>query len=154
MSETKNISKIIATVGKKVAGLPIKNGQMIFVQDRNRIALDFNDKRVFYNEINVLKTEEERQSLATPIEGCFYFIIETAILWYYEDNTWTASTSTPGEVIFIGASLPSLGTKSKLYVDKTNKNISIWDEEQGKYEVVAEKIHTIDKDEIYKMFNH
>lgn len=148
----RNIIKVIATTGEKVADLSIKDGQMLFIQDKHRIALDFNGKREFYNEINVLKTEEERLNLAAPIEGCFYFVIETAVMWYF-DTDWIASTSSPQEVLFIGTSLPDLGIKSKLYVDTTNKNISIWNPERNEYEVIAEKIEPISDEEINKIFN-
>ena len=148
----RNIIKVIATTGKKVADLSIKDGQMLFIQDKQRIALDFNGQRVFYNDINVLKTEEERLNLAAPIEGCFYFVIETAVMWYF-DTDWVTSTSSPQEVLFIGTSLPDLGIKSKLYVDTTNKNISIWSPERNEYEVIAEKIEPISDEEINKFFN-
>ena len=150
--EIKNVRKVIATTGKKVSDLAIKNGQMLFIQDKQRIALDYNGKRVFYNEINVLKTEEERLNLAAPIDGCFYFVIETAVMWYF-DTDWVASTSSPQEVLFIGTSLPELGIKSKLYVDTTQKNISIWNPERNEYEVIAEKIEPISDEEINKIFN-
>ena len=150
--EIKNVRKVIATTGKKVSDLAIKNGQMLFIQDKQRIALDFNGKRVFYNEINGLKTEEERLNLAAPIEGCFYFVIETSVMWYF-DTDWVASTSSPQEVLFIGTSLPELGIKSKLYVDTTQKNISIWNPERNEYEVIAEKIEPISDEEINKIFN-
>lgn len=42
------ILQFIATNGSKLVDLPISNGQMIFVQDKHRIALDFNDNRKFY----------------------------------------------------------------------------------------------------------
>ena len=148
----KNISKIIATTGKKVSDLAIKNGQMLFIQDKQRIAFDFNDKRVFYNEINILETEKERQELAAPIEGCFYFVIESAILWYF-GTEWIAANTSPQEVIFFGATLPSLGVKSKLYVNTADKNISIWDEDTQSYEVIAEKIEPISDEDINKFFN-
>ena len=148
----RNIIKVIATIGEKVADLSIKDGQMLFIQDKHRIALDFNGKREFYNEINVLKTEEERLNLAAPIEGCFYFVIETAVMWYF-DTDWVASTSSPQEVLFIGTSLPELGIKSKLYVDTANKNISIWNPERNEYEIIAEKIEPISDEEINKIFN-
>lgn len=148
----RNIIKVIATTGKKVADLSIKDGQMLFIQDKHRIALDLNGKRVFYNEINVLKTEEERLNLTAPIEGCFYFVIETAVMWYF-DTDWVASTSSPQEVLFIGTSLPELGIKSKLYIDTTNKNISIWNPERNEYEVIAERIEPISDEEINKIFN-
>lgn len=66
------VLSVIGTVKSKLSDLAIKNGQLIFVQDSQRIALDLNGKRTFYTQITVLKTEQERQELLAPIEGAFY----------------------------------------------------------------------------------
>lgn len=89
MADTTNTNPILslyATTGERVKELPIVNGQLIFVQDKHRIALDFNDKRRFYNQIEELNTEAERQSLLAPISGMYYFIIDTATLWTYQSE--------------------------------------------------------------------
>lgn len=147
----KNILSIIGTVGSKVSDISIKNGQLIFVQDKHRIALDFNGKRTFYNDITTIETDEERQNILAPINGCFYFVINTAILWFYNDK-WTQVTTSPQEVLFIGMELPNLGSENKLYVNTLGKNISIWDIEEKKYEIVADATEEISEDEISSLF--
>ena len=147
----KNILSTIGTVGSKVSDISIKNGQLIFVQDKHRIALDFNGKRTFYNDITTIDTDEERQNILAPVNGCFYFVINTAILWFYNDK-WTQVTTSPQEVLFIGMELPNLGSENKLYVNTYGKNISIWDIKEKKYEIVADATEEISEDEISSLF--
>ena len=45
------IMSLIATSSARIRQLPIKNGQLVFVKDLGRIAFDYDDKRVFYNQI-------------------------------------------------------------------------------------------------------
>ena len=132
-----NAFSIVATTSDRVKELVIKNGQLIFVQDKGRVAFDFKDKRVFYNQITELDTEYDRASLSTPTNG-YYFIIETAVLWFYQDE-WIQITTPPEDIVFIGVELPELGQSKTLYVDKTNKEISVWDETNNEYVVVADK---------------
>lgn len=51
---TKREFKIVATTSDKIEALGIKDGQLIFVQDKERIAFDFNGTRVFYDHSNEL----------------------------------------------------------------------------------------------------
>lgn len=146
---SKKISKFIATTGKRVSDLSVDNGQMIFIQDSKTIALDFNDKRVYYNGINILETEEERINLTVPLNGSFYFVVETTTLWYFRQR-WIQSTSTSDSTVFIGSSLPSQGSNNQLYVDTTNKNISIWDIDH--YESISEKLDPVTDEDINNLF--
>ena len=146
---------IVATTSDRVKDLVIKNGQMIFIRDKGRIAFDFKDKRVFYNQITELETEYERTSLSAPVNG-YYFIIETAVLWFYQ-NEWIQITTPPEDIVFIGVELPELGQSKTLYVDKTNKEISVWDETNNEYVVVADKsdaveVDSIDENDINSLF--
>ena len=153
----KNASfSVIATTASRVKDLVIKNGQIIFIQDKGRIAFDFKDKRVFYNQITELNTEQERSSLSQPSNG-YYFVIETASLWSYQDG-WIQITQPPKEVVFIGVELPELGQAkpNMLYVNKAEKEISVWDEETNTYVVVADKdevdtITTVDIDSLFSV---
>ena len=47
----KQMMSIIATTSERISDLVIKNGQLIFIHDMGRIALDYNGKRTFYNQI-------------------------------------------------------------------------------------------------------
>lgn len=148
---TKTILSVCATVASRLPDLAIKNGQLVFIQDKQMIALDYGGKRVFYNQINLLDTEDDRLSIIAPVSGLFYFVIKTAVLWTYQDS-WIQITSPPKEVLFIGTELPELGTSKTLYVDTANKEISVWDSEQSTYIVVADSKGTISESEIDSLF--
>lgn len=148
-STPKTVLSICATTGSRLSDLVIKNGQLIFVRDKHRIAFDYNDKRVFYNQIEEIATEEERKALS-PESGVFYFVIDTAILWRYEDK-WIQLTTPPQDVMFIGVELPELGSANTLYVNK-NGGISIWDGDISGYVTVADKSGSISEDEIAALF--
>ena len=142
--------KVIATSSSKIRQLPIKNGQLVFIQDLCRIAFDFNDKRVFYNQVTVLETEAERQDLVDPLNG-YYFVIDTAVLWSYQDG-WIQITERPQEVVFIGVELPSLGQAGKIYVDVDDREISVWDEETDKYIAVSNYTDEVTNEDIENLF--
>ena len=146
----KPILSICATVSSRVKDLIIKDGQLIFIQDSNKIAFDFNGKRVFYNSIITLDTDYER-TIYSALNGQYFFIIETAVLWTYQDE-WIPLTTPPEEVIFIGTELPALGQAKKLYVNKQEKEIAVWDEEDKEYLVVSDKTESISEEEIASLF--
>ena len=149
---TKPILSVCVTTSDKFKDLVIKNGQLIFARDNGKIALDFGGKRTFYNQITELTTDAEREKMLSPVVGMYYFVIETAVLWIYQGD-WIQITFPPEEIVFIGAELPELGSKKTLYVNKQNKNISVWDEETQTYEVVGEKINFITSTDIETLFN-
>lgn len=146
------ILSVIATQGSKLSDIAIENGQLIFVQDKRKIALDFDGKRVFYNDIRELTTEASRISLLAPVSGAFYFVVETAVLWTYRDGGWVRITTPPGEIVCIGASLPDIGSKDTLYVNNERREISVWDASAEAYVVVADSTAEITVDEINSMF--
>lgn len=147
----KSIMSLIATTSSRIRDLVIKNGQLIFIQDLGRIAFDFNDKRVFYNQIVELDSDVERQSLTSPLSG-YYFVIDRAELWFYQDE-WIKITEKPEEVIFIGVELPELGQVDTLYVDKDDREISIWDEESGQYIAVSNYTNEVTDQDIEDLFD-
>lgn len=150
-NETSNNLKVIATSSSRVKDLVIKNNQLIFIQDLKRIAFDFNNKRVFYNQIVELDTEADRLALDSPLTG-YYFVIDKAVLWFYK-NEWVQITTPPDEIVFIGVELPELGRENTLYVDKDDKEISIWDEETNEYITVSNYTDEITKEDIESLFD-
>lgn len=150
---TKSVLSLIATSSSKISNLTIKNGQLIFIQDLGRIAFDFNDKRVFYNQIVELDTEAERLALDTPLSG-YYFIIGTGVLWFYKDG-WIQITEKPQEVVFIGVELPELGQakENMLYVNKAEKEIAIFDSASNEYMVVSNFTQEASNEDIESLFN-
>lgn len=149
--DTKPILSVIGTVKSRLPDLSIKNGQLIFVQDSPTIALDINGKRIFYNEIITIDTEEQRESILAPITGSYYFVVETAVLWTYQTR-WIQITTPPEDIVFIGLTLPQLGQSKTLYVDKKNEAISVWNDESQAYQIIADKTQRISEDEISSLF--
>lgn len=148
---TKAILSVCATIGSKLSDLAIKDGQLIFVQDKHKVALDFNGKRIFYNQIEEVATEAARLAILAPVSGMYYFVIDSAVLWTYQGK-WIQITTPPEEVVFIGTELPELGSNKTLYVDKSG-GISIWNDDSKEYVVVADKCGAIDTVDILSMFN-
>lgn len=147
----KNILSAIATNGSRLSDLPIKNGQLIFARDVKTIALDYDGKRTFYNQIVILESDQDRVNILAPVSGLFYFVMETTVLWTYRDN-WIQITSPPKSFVFIGDVIPESGDKDVLYVDKTDKKIAVWDDVKSEFVTVADTLNTLGTDEILSLF--
>lgn len=114
----------IATVNSKLSDLATKDGQMIFVQDKNVIALDFGGTRRFYRQIDELATEESRTSLLAPVTGHYYFVVETGVLWTYQD-AWVQITKTPQDITDYADSVASTAAAdAKAYADEVGKRVT------------------------------
>lgn len=142
--------KVIATSSSRIRDLIIRDNQLIFIRDLGRIAFDSKGKRVFYNQIVELETEAERLALVNPIGG-YYFVIGSACLYFYK-NGWTQITEKPEEILFVGVELPELGQEGKLYIDKDDKEISVWDEETGEYITVSNYTSEVSDEDIEDLF--
>ena len=150
----KQITKlIVADHASKLSDLAIGHQQIIFIEDKRKIALDFEGKRTFYNHVEVLKTENERKELTAPESGLFYFVIGTATIWFY-DEKWIRVTAPPEEIVFIDTSLPELGSENTLYVNKKNgeEGIFVWDVETQSYKFIAGKAKAISPSKIDGLF--
>lgn len=150
---TKSILSLIATRSSRIKDLVIKNGQLIFIQDLGRIAFDFNDTRVFYNQIVELKTEAERLTLDSPLNG-YYFVIDSACLWFYQ-NGWVQITEKPKEVIHIDVELPELGQAKEgmLYVNKAEREIAVFDSASNEYIIVSDYTNEVTDEDIEDLFD-
>lgn len=91
------ILSVCTTVGSKLAELEVKNGQLIFVRDQHQVALDFGGIRTIYSQIRELATDASRTSMLAPVAGLYYFVLETGVLWFYQDG-WVQITTTPASV--------------------------------------------------------
>ena len=145
------VLSVCATTGERVKELPIEDGQLIFVHDKHRIALDYKGKRKFYNQIEELETEHDRTSLLAPVSGLYYFVIETAVLWTYQNN-WIQITSKPEEIVFIGTEIPELGQEKTLYVNKELKEILVWDTVSETYVTVSDYTNEATDEDIESLF--
>lgn len=81
------------TVNSKLSDLAIQDGQLIFVRDRKEIAFDFDGVRKVYKQIEELPTEEARTSMLAPLTGFYYFVVDTGVLWTYQDGWIQLTTS-------------------------------------------------------------
>lgn len=147
----KNILSAVATTSSRVSELTIKDAQLIFVRDKQRVALDWNGVRTFYERVTILQTDDERQALAEPIAEHFYFVIGTAVLWFY-GTEWIPVTNPPQQYLFIGTKLPEFGSENTLYADKKKKQISVWDAETQSYIVISDYTNEITIDDIGDLF--
>ena len=154
MTDTKSIlNLVVADQSSKLSDFAIGHQQIIFLQDKRKIALDYNGKRTFYNHIEILETDAERKELADPIQGIFYFVIGTATLWFY-DATWISVTTPPQEIVFIGDVLPEIGIENTLYINKEENNeyVAIWDNENKRYRTIAKNHDVISEEDIASLF--
>lgn len=147
------VMNLVATSSSRIRQLPIKNGQLVFIQNLGRIAFDFNDKRVFYNQIVELETEGDRLTLDEPLDG-YYFVIDTACLWFYKSG-WTQITEKPESVLFIDVELPQLGQAKEgtLYVNKAEREIAVFDSASNEYVIVSDCTNEVTDEDILQMFN-
>lgn len=146
-----NPVKVVATDREHVGTVVPTNGQIVLVQDAAMVCFDYDGKRTFYHDIITLDTEAERTALDNPIDGKFYFVIDTAILWNY-NKEWKQLTNKPKDIVCIGVELPELGKAGTLYVDTTNKGISVWDEKSHTYEGVANWCDVASDSELEDLF--
>lgn len=110
----KTATKFITTTQDRLELLPISDGQLIFVRDSRKICHDYNGERIEYGQIIVLADENHRLSIAKPF-NTFYFVLDTHILWRYQETEWIPLTTPPKEnVVFIGE-LPEKGEQNVLY---------------------------------------
>lgn len=153
---TKQVLSVVATTSERIKDLVIKNGQLIFCQDTGRIAFDFKNKRKFYNQIEELDTEFTRNELESPVNGVYYFVIETAVLWTYRNNEWVQITSKPQEIVFVGTEFPELGVEQTIYANTTDgdEHVAVWIDELNDYKVVANKTYSITENEVIALFNN
>ena len=102
-----------------------------------------------------METESDRLALVEPLKG-YYFVIDTAVLWNYNQRKggWVQITDKPVEVNFVGTEFPALGQANKMYANTTegNEHIAIWSEELGTYVVVADKTHSMTSEDVIEMF--
>lgn len=116
-STTTTVMSVIATVNSKLANLPVEDGQLIFVQDNQTIALDFGGKRKLYTQIEELATEENRTSLLAPVTGRYYYVMDPPVLWRYQENGWVQITTPPED-------LSAVEQAAKDYADAISKRVT------------------------------
>lgn len=127
MAEQMKLS-FLATTASKIDELPIVNGQFILIKDTNTIAVDMNDKRTKYEQIITLASDSDRSSILAPVNGIFYFVVETNSLWKY-DQEWQMICSAQSLVPAGGSSGQVLTKQSDTNGDVSWQNPSVSDEQ-------------------------
>lgn len=127
MAERMKLS-FLATTASKIDELPIVNGQFILIKDTNTIAVDMNDKRTKYEQIITLESDSDRSSILAPVNGVFYFVVETNSLWKY-DQGWKMICSAQSLVPAGGSSGQVLTKQSDTNGDVSWQNPSVSDEQ-------------------------
>ena len=121
--------KFIATNHDKLAEIPTKDGQVIFSRDEQVIYLDSESNRVAFKNILIIDTEANRAQ-TVAIEGCFYYVEDSKLIYRYKDSQWNCLNST--EIIFNDRNaFPQIGDAAKIYV--TKNSIYKWDAETEDY---------------------
>lgn len=142
----------IGTTSDKLSDIVIKDNQLLYVADKNIVALDFNGNRKFLNQIIIFDNDDDRLSFNMQKECLFYFVKSTATIWCYLNDEWIQVTQNPTEIIYIGESLPEFGSENKLYVDKKLRSISVWDDEKNEYLRVGNASSSIPLQDIDEIF--
>lgn len=127
MAEQMKLS-FLATTASKIDELPIVDGQFILIKDINTIAVDMNDKRTKYEQIITLASDSDRSSILAPVNGIFYFVVETNSLWKY-DQEWQMICSAQSLVPAGGSSGQVLTKQSDTNGDVSWQNPSVSDEQ-------------------------
>ena len=123
-STSSPVLSAIATVNSKLSDLEVKDGQLIFVQDKNTIALDFGGKRRLYKQIEELSTEDARLSLLAPVIGRYYYVVVTGAMWTYQ-NDWVQITTTPSDIKNYTDSVASTAVSdAHAYADEIGKRVT------------------------------
>jgi len=128
---------LYVTKAKYEKQLPVKDGNLVFVEDSNTICLDFNGARYRYNAIQIFETEEQRQSYDVVMDG-FYFVKETSILWEFSNETWKQISPDNLKPNIFGHSIedfPKRGKSDILYI--VDDAIYRWDNFTDSYLMVS-----------------
>ena len=121
--------KFIATNHDKLGSINVKDGQIIFARDEQVIYLDSESNRVAFRNIITIDKEANRAQTAA-IEGCFYYVEDSKLIYRYQDSQWNCLNSS--EIIFSDRnSFPEQGDSSKLYA--TEDAIYKWDTQKSDY---------------------
>lgn len=81
--------RMTQTVQSSLDDIDIIPGQWILCTDTKEYYHDIaNGVRIKISDTIQLNTDSDRQSII-PINGKFYFVKSTGVLWIYDSNTWT-----------------------------------------------------------------
>lgn len=117
--------------------IKVEDGQLIFIEDQQKIALDMNGKRTIYGQVIELANDSDRTSIYSALDNTFYFVAQTSMLWMYRRGNWIPITLQSESPVHIAGELPPIGQNGVVYVNKIMKTVSIWDDSLSEYIIVA-----------------
>lgn len=96
-----NTIKLIPTYvsSSDLSSVPIENGRQIICKDNGMQFIDYNNTRILITQIIFLNDDMERESMSSPINGKFYFVKDSQVLYFYHSNTWICLSITSGHPI-------------------------------------------------------
>lgn len=112
-----SVLSVYTTVNSKLADLSIEDGQLIFIRDKHKIALDFDGQRKIYDQIEELPSEEARTSLLAPVTDRYYYVLDPPVLWRYQETGWVQITTPPED-------LSAVEQAAKDYADALSKRVT------------------------------
>lgn len=139
MPQTITPLSMVVTTKDKISQLPLKDGQMIFLKDKQRIYWDWDKKRSAYHDILELATHTDRTGLENPVNNKIYLVDEDYTLWQYRNGEWFALTREPN-VVFKSSPVDlssTPGKKDVLYV--AGKQLYIYNTENSSFEEIAKQ---------------
>ena len=146
------IVNLFVTKPKYLSQIPVRDGNIVFVEESNQVCLDYNNERYTYETIHTFQTEQERAAYKPTLPG-YYFVADEGCLWYYDASKWTRITKTPEDIItFVEMEFPATGKTEVLYVSKKYQNISLWDEAKQDYLSVANHTKMVTEEDIANLF--
>ena len=117
--------------------ISIKDGQLIFIEDKKTVALDNGGKRVMYTGVIEVASDVDRLAVTDGIDGTMYYVRSTSELWMYMRTNWLPLITAKTDPTYIGGALPETGIEGVIYVNKIMKTISVWDDGIRDYVVVG-----------------
>lgn len=121
------VLSVYTTVNSKVSDLAIQDGQLIFIRDKHKIALDYGGIRTVYDQIEELVTETARTSLLAPVTGRYYYVVDPGVLWTYRDG-WVQITTSPSEIAAIQEYAETISKRVTGTIDEDGNYIIMFDE--------------------------
>jgi hypothetical protein len=86
--------KVYRMDSSSLDGLPVEDGNLVFVEDTGDICLDGAESRVVYSAIKELVDDAAKDALENPVKG-FYFVEDTNVLWRYTGEKWVRLAPPP-----------------------------------------------------------
>lgn len=90
-----NITRYLEATSTNYKSIPIKTGNIIYIKDTgDHYFDDSTGRRIKVGDIISISTEDERQSIISPITNKIYLVLSTGKMYLFKD-TWVPINATP-----------------------------------------------------------